>query len=242
MAECRDEELRARAGVFECVYHCGPLGNCKKGKVPRRLLSKRTSPSSATSPKVCLFQCWHQGRKAGREKGNDCFTGRHWSIVNAACSFSWPVTCIVVGLLVWGGQTAGGTAGVGGGWGGGGWRTAGPIWGEREESESMRERGNRKLVLGGGGRRGKRRRGQKRGLRSCSPFTGVSSVLLRVSLGRGMTHSSRHLAAEKVLAELAGVHPLCVFAVLLWQKTVWGGGGGQRGDYPPASKYMSGWI
>lgn len=103
--------------VCSSVYHCGPLGNCKKGKVPQRLLSKRTPARgplhlpSATSPKVCLFQSWQQRRKSGGEKGNDCFTGRHWSIVNAACSFSWPVTCIVVGLLVWGGQTAGGTAG-----------------------------------------------------------------------------------------------------------------------------------
>lgn len=33
LAECKDGEVRARAGVFKCVYHCGPLGNCKEGTI-----------------------------------------------------------------------------------------------------------------------------------------------------------------------------------------------------------------
>lgn len=125
VAECKDGVVRARAGVYKCVYLCGPWSNCMKAKA---VIQEPPSPS-ATSPKVCLFQSWQQWRKGAGEKGNDCFTGRHWSIVNAACSFSWPVTCIVVGFLIWGGQTAGGTAG--------GWWTAGPIW-EREKERRVR--------------------------------------------------------------------------------------------------------
>lgn len=110
---------------------------CLGGCCPRGL-----PPSSATSTKVCLFQSWQQWREAGGEKRNDCFMGRHWSIVNAACSFSWPVTCIVVGFLVWGGQTAGGTAGGADG-------QLGQFQErEEEESKSMRQRDERGKAKG----------------------------------------------------------------------------------------------
>lgn len=124
--------MRARAGVYEHVYPCGPRQLWKRGRCfgccflrgpPLQPALQRSFPVRATV------------EKGWKRKWNDCFSGRHWPIVNAACSFSWPATCIVVGLLVWGGQTAGGTAG--------GWWTAGPIWGEREESESIKERDER---------------------------------------------------------------------------------------------------
>ena len=76
MAECKDGEVRARAGVFESVYHCGPLGNCAKGKVPQRLLSRRTSPLFSYLSKRFVFSSpGNSGERVKEKKGTIVLLG-----------------------------------------------------------------------------------------------------------------------------------------------------------------------
>lgn len=77
-----------------------------KRKVPLWLSSKtKAIPLTSSPPHPPLLRlvsfpvpqvlaAWEKSK--GGKKGNDCFSGHHWSIVSAACSFSWPLTCIVV--------------------------------------------------------------------------------------------------------------------------------------------------
>lgn len=128
--------------------------------------------------------------KGWKRKGNDCFSGRHWSIVNAACSFSWPVTCIVVGLLVWGGQTAGGRWGADGQLG---------QFGEKErksrEWEHKREKWERQREVSVLWKSGEVERGAEGSRGDRGPWSSIASLsplLLCVSRDEGMTHSSTH--------------------------------------------------
>lgn len=222
--------------VCSNVYHCGPLSNCKRGEV-LRVCCPREPPFSLHSllQRFVFSSPGNGAERVERKKGMIVLlgaTGPLWAQPVLSLDL-WPV--LLRGFSFGEGRQLGELRE--------GWWTAGPILGEREtemrvraweRERDARGKGEGKLACGGKRRRRKRMGGQERWPRS--------SLLLCVSLGVGLTHcfthTHRHLACEKVLAELAGGHPLCVFTVLLPQKQ-WGAG---NVDYPPESKYMSGWI
>lgn len=140
----------------------GRLGNCEEGKMPGRLLSKRTPPpqSSATSPKVCLFQFCQQWGKGWRRKRERLL---YWApLVHCERSLFFLLTCDLYccGVSRSGGQAAGGTAG-------GLTDSWANLRSKREKGVRAWEReGKGNQCAGGKRRRGKRREGQERWLRS----------------------------------------------------------------------------
>lgn len=133
--------------------------------VPQRLLCLKWTPPH---PQLQRFVFSSPGKPREGEKGSDCISGRHWSIVSAVCSFSRPLTCIVVRRLVRRAETAGRTAG--------GWRTAGAKL-EREMARGKRDSGETKT--------------DEENKVLCTPILKwpLSSPLVG-QLGIGMTHSS----------------------------------------------------
>lgn len=110
------------------------------------------APPPATSPKGLSFPVLETVQKGNERKENDCFSGRRWPIVNAACSFSWPVTCFVLLFSGGEGRQLGDLQGADGQLG---------QFGEKEECKSMREEDERGEKKGecevGGSRRGQAR-------------------------------------------------------------------------------------
>lgn len=133
---------QAREPVCQRVFIVGSGTKMRMGASEGVL--PEVDPASSTAPKVCLFQPWRGERSEG-EKGSDCFSGRHWSIVSAVCSFSRPLTCIVVRLFVQRAATAGRTAG--------GWWTAGTKL-VREREQGGKEKVGEGVNQNSGGEQG----------------------------------------------------------------------------------------
>lgn len=170
------------------------------------LVQKDFPPLHLPLQNVCLFQFWQKCQEAFKERGMIVLVGATGLLsTQPVLSLDlWPV--LLLGFLFGESRQLGELQG--------GWWTAGTILkrGREKRSESMRgegrERGkmksllwtNRKARWGDGGPR--------------SSFTSLSSLLLWVSIGTGVTHSytGRHSACEKVAADLAGALSLCCFA------------------------------
>lgn len=61
-----------RAGVFKCVYHCGPLGNCKKKKskgAPEAVVQEDSPPLQLPLQRFVFFSSGNRGERLEEKKG-----------------------------------------------------------------------------------------------------------------------------------------------------------------------------